>query len=152
MRTATTRGWEEAGRARAPGLAGIAPAWGITVVRLMMGIILIEAGLSKWVHGIAGTVGYFGQIGIPAPGVLGPWVGAQELIGGILVLLGFKVRWVAILFVVEFLVTTFYVKVFNPKIGFEAARPDLMLLAAALMLIVAGAGKLALDEWLARVP
>jgi uncharacterized membrane protein YphA (DoxX/SURF4 family) len=77
-------------------------------------------------------------------------IAARELIGGLLILLGVRVRWVALLFVAEFLVTTFYVKLFNPRVGYDATRIDLMMLAAAVMLVLAGAGKLSFDEWWAR--
>src|SRR3954454_24139905 len=79
------------------GLWSVDPAWGITVLRITMAIILIVAGYQKWANGIGGTVGFFGKLGIPLPGVLGPYIGLQELVGGILLLIGFQVRWLAIL-------------------------------------------------------
>jgi putative oxidoreductase len=124
------------------------PRWGITVVRLMMGIILIVAGLGKWTAGIGGFVGFVTQLGIPAPQVVGPIIATGELLGGVLILLGLGARPVAVWFICEFLVTSFYVKL--PRTGFDSGRIDLMMLVGSAMLVLAGAGALALDQWLAQ--
>jgi putative oxidoreductase len=123
--------------------------WGIAVVRLMMGLILVVAGVQKWANGIGGTINFFTQLGIPAPQVVGPIIAAGEVVGGLLVLVGLASRYVGIWFVCEFIVTAFYVKL-GRGAGWDAARIDLMLLAGSLMLVLAGAGQLALDRWRAR--
>jgi uncharacterized membrane protein YphA (DoxX/SURF4 family) len=120
------------------------PTWGITVVRLMMGAILVIAGTQKWLAGIGGFIGFVTSLGIPAPGIVGPVVAAGEVIGGLLVLLGLGARWAGLWFVCEFLVTSLYVKI-GRGAGFDAARIDLMILAGALMLVIGGAGALALE-------
>ena len=122
--------------------------WGITLVRLMMGIILVVAGVTKWLPGIGGTVAFFSQLGIPLPPVMGPLIASGEVLGGLLLVAGFGSRVVGLWFVCEFLVTAFYVKL-GRGAGWDAARIDLMLLVGSLMLVVAGGGKLALDDWLA---
>jgi putative oxidoreductase len=125
-------------------LAAVDPAWGITVIRVMAGIILIVAGYMKFAGGLGGFSGFIGSLGFPAPGVLGPLVAVLELVGGLLVLVGFKVRWIALLIIVEFLVTTFLIKLRG--MGWDATRTDSMMLAAAIMLVLAGAGKASLGE------
>ncbi|MBV9356562.1 MAG: DoxX family protein [Chloroflexi bacterium] len=120
--------------------------WGIAIIRLLMGVILIGAGLEKWFGGITGFVGFVGQLGIPGSSVVGPIIAAAEVIGGVLILLGVQARYVAIWFVAEFLVTSFYVKL-GHNLGFDAARIDLMMLAGSIVLVLCGAGKLAYDEW-----
>ncbi len=122
--------------------------WGITTVRVFMGVILIVAGLQKWLGGIGGTIAFFTQIGIPVPGLMGPVIATAEVVGGLLILLGLGARWVALWFIAEFLVTSFAVKL--PRQGWDPARIDLMILAGSLMLLLAGAGKMALDEQLTR--
>jgi len=133
-------------------LEGVSPGWGITAVRVMMGFILIVAGYQKFAGGIDRFAGFLPQMGVPAPELFGWFIPTQELVGGLLILLGLGVRWVGLLFIVEFLVTTFYVKLPRPAPvgGFDNARIDLMLLAAAVMLVLAGPGKAALDEFLVR--
>ncbi|MGI9145497.1 MAG: DoxX family protein [Chloroflexota bacterium] len=129
---------------------GIADArWGITVVRLMMGVILVVAGTQKWANGIGGFVGFVTQLGVPVPQVVGPIIASGEVVGGVLLLLGFGIRWVSLWFIGEFLVTSLYVKLGHGQ-GWDAARIDLMILAGSAMLALAGAGALALDERMAR--
>lgn len=125
------------------------PRWGITIVRLMMGVILLVAGTQKWASGIGGFVNFVSQLGIPAPQVVAPIIATGELVGGLLLLAGLGARWVGVWFVCEFLVTSLYVK-FGHGQGWEPTRIDLMLLAGAVMIAVCGAGALALDEWMAR--
>jgi putative oxidoreductase len=68
------------------------------------------AGLTKWLGGIAGTVAFFTQLGIPAPGIVAPVIASGEMIGGLLLIVGLGSRGVALWFLGEFLVTSFYVK------------------------------------------
>src|SRR5215207_10898111 len=133
-------------------LPSLHPAWGITIVRLMMGVILLVAGYQKFAAGIPGFTSFLPNMGIPMPELFGPFIPTLELVGGALVVLGLFTRWVAALFVVEFLVTTFVVKLPRPAPfgGWDSARIDLMMLAAAVMLVLVGPGKLAFDAWLSR--
>ncbi len=136
------------GSVRMRALEGVAPGWGITVVRVTMGIILVAAGYSKFAGGLEGFSGFLSQVGFPAPGMLGPLVATLELVGGLLLIAGAVTRWVALLFVLQFLVVAFVVKL--PRAGWDASRIDLMILAGALMLLLAGPGKAAVDEILLR--
>ena len=131
------------------GIARIQPGWGITAVRLAMAAIFIVSGYQKFAGGLGGVIGFFGKIGIPLAGVLGPYIAVQELVGGILLLVGLAARWVGLLFALEFAVAAFYYKF--PVQGWMAGRIDLMLLAGAILLFLAGPGKAAIDEvWLEK--
>lgn len=129
-------------------LEGIAPGWGITVVRVVMGIILVVAGYAKFAGGLGNFAGFVGQAGIPAPDVMAPLVAVLELVGGLLLLVGAGTRWLGLLFVLQFLVVTFVVKL--PRAGWDASRIDMMMVAGGLMLFLAGPGKAAVDEMLLR--
>ena len=129
-------------------LEGVAPGWGITAVRVTMGIILIVAGYAKFAGGIGNFAGFLGQVGIPAPALMAPLVAVLELVGGLLLLVGAGARWLGLLFVLEFLVVTFVVKL--PRAGWDASRIDFMMLAGGVMLLLAGAGKASVDEMLLR--
>src|SRR5262249_1553025 len=59
--------------------------------RLTLGWVFVSAGATALTHRAAVTA-YFTKIGIPAPALLGPFVGAVELVGGALLLLGLGVR------------------------------------------------------------
>ena len=128
-------------------LQSIDPRWTVVPVRVMMGLILIVAGYAKLMN-LGGTAGFFGQVGIPAREVMAAFIAGLELLGGLLLLVGFATRWVAILFVLEFLVIVFVVKL--PRMGWDPTRIDMMMLAGALTLVLAGAGAASVDAMMAR--
>ena len=125
----------------------IHPGWGIAAVRLAASIVLIVAGFSKFGN-LNGFAGFLTNVGFPAPGLLAPFVATLELVGGILLLIGLGTRWVAILFVIHFLIIAFVVKL--PRMGWDPSRIDVMMLAAAILMLLAGPGKAAVDEVLAK--
>ena len=120
------------------------PGWGIAVVRIAMGIVLMVAGYSKFAGGIDGFAGFVDQVGAPAPGVVAALIAAVELVGGLLILIGLGVRWLGVWFLLQFLYIAFGFKLADA--GWDATRVDLMLIAASAMLILAGAGKASVEE------
>ena len=118
--------------------------WGVTGVRLVMGLIVLVAGTQKWMRGIGAVAAGFEKIPIPVPWPSALFISSLELIGGILLLLGAKTRWLGLLFAIEHTVTAFWVK-FRLQ-GWNDGRLELMRLAAGLMLFLSGPGKLALDR------
>jgi putative oxidoreductase len=128
-------------------------AWGITVVRVMAGVILVVAALEKFAGGgFDGFTRATTGLGVPLPQFFGVFIPLLELIGGALVLVGLGVRWVAVLFVIEFLVTTLVLKAPRqpPFGGWDSLRIDLMLLAASIALVMVGPGAFALESLLFR--
>ncbi len=129
------------------------PMWGITVVRVTAGIILFVAALEKFngggFDGFTKTVTNFG---LPLPQVWGVFIPLLELLGGALIAVGLGARWVAVLFIVEFAVTTFVLKAQRPPPfgGWDSLRIDLMLLATAVTVVLVGPGALALESLLGR--
>ncbi len=125
---------------------GIDPEWGITVVRLAMAIILIVAGYQKWFQfGVwTGVTKAFTSYGLPAPAAFAVTAATLELVGGIALFVGLFVRWFGLLFICEFLISFFYVRL--RLFPFNDGRIDLMMLAGAILLFLAGAGKAAIDE------
>lgn len=71
-------------------------AYAALLLRLSLGVMFVAHGLLKvLVFTPAGTVGYFASLGIPAPFA---WLTmAAELGGGLLLIAGVQVRWVALL-------------------------------------------------------
>jgi putative oxidoreductase len=129
------------------------PAWGITVVRVMAGLIITVAALEKFnAGGFDGFTKVVAGLAIPAAGFWGVFIPLLELIGGLMVLLGLGARWVAVLFVIEYAITSFALKVPRqpPFGGWDSMRIDLMLLAAAIMLVLVGPGAFALESLLWR--
>jgi putative oxidoreductase len=125
--------------------------WGIALLRVVMGLILIYSGYLKFIA-MPGTVGFFGMLHIPAPEIMAPIIGTGEVLGGLLLVLGLGIRYVPFWFIAMFIVTTLYVKLPKepPIFGYDAARIDIMLLIGNIMLLLEGAGAFALDTYLAR--
>ncbi|HZF03279.1 MAG TPA: DoxX family protein [Patescibacteria group bacterium] len=127
------------------------PGWGVAVVRVVMGLILLTAGWGKITAGFATVAANFAKMGMPVPGVTGPFIALLELVGGALLLVGLGGRWLGLLFALEFVVATFVVKL--PSAGWAGARLDVMLLAGGVLLFLAGSGRVSIDEvWLEPRP
>jgi uncharacterized membrane protein YphA (DoxX/SURF4 family) len=143
-----------------------APAWlewlapdraprATVLVRLVVGLVFLSEGVQKFLFPDALGVGRFVTIGIPAPGVMAPFVGVVEIGCGGLVVLGLLTRAAAIPLVVDMLVAIATTKV--PLLlakGFWAmaheARVDWAMLLGSLFLLAVGPGPLSLDAKLAR--
>jgi putative oxidoreductase len=131
------------------GIFGVDPGWGVTVVRISMGLIFAVHGYQKFVGGITGVSAFFAKASIPLPGLMAPLIAVLELVGGILLVLGVATRWVGLLFAIEMIVTTLWVQI--PGRGWNASDLDRSLLAGGILLFLAGAGRLAVDErWLEK--
>ena len=135
-------------------LHALPPTWGITVVRVVAGLIIFVAALEKFYGGgFDGFTRTTTGLGLPWPQLWGVFIPLLELIGGALIVLGLGARWVAILFVVEYTVTTFLLKAPRqpPFGGWDSLRIDLMLLAASITVLLVGPGAFALESALARL-
>jgi putative oxidoreductase len=126
------------------GIANVDPGWGVTVVRVMTGLLFAIHGYQKFASGLGGAAAFFAKVSIPFPSVMAPLIATLELVGGILLILGVATRLVGCLFAVEMLVTTLWVKI--PAQGWNASDLDRMLLVACVLFVLAGPGAAALWE------
>ncbi len=62
------------------------------LLRIVIGGIFLSEGIQKFFDPLALGAGRFARIGIPSPEVMGPMVGAVEIVGGTMLLLGLLVR------------------------------------------------------------
>jgi putative oxidoreductase len=145
-----------------------ATRWTI-LVRLLVGLVVfVPEGLQKLLFPALLGAGRFAHIGIPWPELLGPFVGAVEIVCGALIIVGLLTRIAAFPLIVIMLVALvstklpillgqdvwiFHVPVMS-RYGFwsmqHEARGDLTMLLACLYLLAVGAGPWSLDTKLAR--
>lgn len=114
----------------------------IMLLRVGVGVIFIYAGWGK-LTGIEGTQGFFGNIGIPLPGIMAWVVAIVEFVGGLLILLGAYTKIPHLLLAFIMLVAIITTKLGD---GFGAARLDFMLLLANLALFLLGSGRYSIDD------
>lgn len=124
------------------------------IVRLLVGLVFFLEGIKKFIFPDAWGAGRFAKIGIPAPGVLGPFVGAVEVIFGFMLIVGLLTRLAAIPLIIDISVAIATTKIpIYEKSGFwpaEAeARTDYAMLLGLIFLLIVGAGSVSLDRsWL----
>lgn len=135
-------------RAQISGFGNVFSA--ILAVRLMIGGVFLLEGMKKFLLVEQWGAGRFTRIGIPAPNVMGPFVGAVEITCGLLVLLGLQTSIAAIplLAVICTAIVTTKIPILL-KMGFwpmeDAARTDYSMLMGLIFLLLAGSGSLSLD-------
>ena len=123
--------------------------WGITILRVVVGIVFVMHGSQKlFVVGFGGVAGFLGQVGVPAPMLSAVVVTLVEFLGGLALLAGFLTRWAAIPLAIDMVVAILTVHLpggfFLPK-GYEFA---LTLLGATLALACLGSGEASMDRLL----
>jgi putative oxidoreductase len=112
------------------------------LLRIGIGLIFIYAGWGK-LTGIEGTQEFFGNIGIPLAGIMAWVVAVVEFVGGIMVLVGFRIQIPALLLAFIMVVAILTTKVGGEDV-FRGMRLDLLLLLTSLALVITGSGKYAL--------
>ena len=119
--------------------------------RILIALIFVIAGFGK-ISGFEGVAGYIGSKGLPMPQVLAALTIALELVGGLMLIAGYKVRWVAIAFFLWLIPTTF---IFHKFWGIDAAQvqnqmnhflKNVSIMGAMLMLVAFGPGAYSLDK------
>jgi putative oxidoreductase len=128
-----------------------AQGWGITVLRVIVGIVFLAHGGQKlFIWGFSNVARFFGQVGIPLPVLAAIVVTLVEFLGGLALVLGLFTRWAAIPLAINMLVAIVVVHLragfFLPN-GYEFA---LTLLAANVALVLLGSGEASVDKLLGK--
>jgi len=130
------------------------PKYGITILRIITGIIFLAHGLQKLLgFGLAGTTGFLDSLGVPAAGIMAPLLIAVEVGGGLALILGLFSRYAVLALAIDMLVALLTVHLPNGFfVGDGGYEFVLLLLIANLALLFLGSGALALDNLLSCSP
>ena len=138
--------------------------WSPLPLRLVIGFGFTAHGWAKLSRGPAGFAALIRQIGLPLPTIAAWGTTLLELAGGLAILAGAFVAWVAASLILTMLVAMFKVHlrygfssiktiglgadgpVFGPP-GYEV---NLLYIAGLVALLLGGAGALSVDRWLER--
>ncbi|MGM0875850.1 MAG: DoxX family protein [Bacillota bacterium] len=121
--------------------------WSTLLLRVLLGVTFFVHGVVKFQGGIENIVGWFDSIGLP--GFLAYGVALLEVVGGILLVVGFGSRIVSALFVLLMLGATIKVKLALGFLGngqMAGYELDVALLAMALFIAVNGSKILSLEQ------
>jgi putative oxidoreductase len=125
------------------------------LIRLMVGAVFLSEGIQKFLYPDQIGSGRFAKIGLPAPDILGPFVGSVEIIAGTLVLLGVGTRLAAVPLIVIMCVALATTKwpILVDR-GFWAAaheaRTDWAMFLGSVFLLIQGGGLWSIDAKLSK--
>ena len=117
--------------------------------RLLLSSLFIWAGYTKlFVFGPAGTAAFFTKAGVPIPEVAA-WIAIiVELVGGILLLIGWQTRWVALVLAIWCLITGFAYHLPATAMMHDMTHfyKNLVMAGGLLYVTAFGAGGISVDE------
>ncbi|OCA88359.1 oxidoreductase [Bacillus sp. FJAT-27225] len=119
---------------------------GTLILRVVLGIVFLAHGVSKFQGGIENTVGWFDSIGIP--GFLAYVVAVIEVAGGIALILGIGTRIASLLLGLIMIGAIFTVKL--PAGFLDGYAYDLVLLALAVYLVLNGSKLFSLGQLMGK--
>ena len=120
---------------------------GLLLLRIAVGIVFMLHGKQKlFDFGFAGVSDAFSHMGVPMPGVMGPFVALLEFFGGIALILGLLTRLFALGFTIDMLVAILLVQMKN---GFSHYELEFLLCVSSLALVFMGGGVFSIDAPLA---
>jgi putative oxidoreductase len=125
--------------------------YGLAILRIVLGIAIALHGWSKLSGGVDGVAGFFGSLGIPAPGLMAWVVTIVELVGGILLVVGFLTQIAGILIAIDMLGVILFAfllqgQPFINENGWISWEKEAVFGAAALCLALAGPGAWSVDD------
>ena len=125
--------------------------WGLAILRVVVGFTFFMHGWQKlFEFGIAGVTNAFTQMGVPLAGIAAPAVATVELVGGLMVMLGFYHRLAALGHVGVMVGAIFFAKMAGGFFAPAGIEFELTLGVAALTIALAGGGAMALQDSLKK--
>jgi putative oxidoreductase len=131
--------------------------YGLAILRVILGIAMLVHGWSKLSGGVDNVAGFFGgMLGIPAPGLMAWVVTIVELVGGILLVVGFLSQIAGILIALDMLGAILFAFLLRgaPLIAENGQQisweKEAVFAAAALCIALAGPGAWSVDDVVAE--
>jgi putative oxidoreductase len=136
------------------------------LIRLIVGPVFLSEGIQKFLYPDENGVGRFTKIGIPSPEMTAPFVGLIEIVCGTLIIIGLMTRFASIPLIVTMAAAIITTKIpillgygflgFSlrslPYYGFwgmaHEMRTDWSMLLGSIFLLMVGAGKWSVDNYL----
>jgi len=131
-----------------------APA-SVILIRFALALVFVGEGIQKFLFPAALGAGRFMKIGIPAPEIMGPFVGVIEIVCGFLILIGFYTRFASIPLIIDMIVAISTTKIpmfFREGIWatLHESRVDFCMLLGSLFFLIAGGGKFSFDYFMSK--
>jgi putative oxidoreductase len=124
-----------------PALANAAALVG----RILLAVIFIKSGWGK-IGGFEGTAGYMASKGLPLVPVLLALTILIELGGGLLLAIGYKARWAALVIFLFLIPVTFIFHPFTDPAQVNAFMKNVAIMGGMLVVFAFGPGALSLDR------
>lgn len=137
-----------------------APA-AVILIRILVGWVFVSEGVGKFLYSAEQAAGRFEKIpGIPAPHVMGPFVGAVEIVFGTLIIIGLFTRLATIPLLIDISVAIVLTKIpillghsygcplahYNVWGMLHEARTDVSMWLGLVFLFLTGGGSWSLDR------
>ena len=123
----------------------------VLVARVLLALMFLLAGIGKF-SGLDGTAGYIGSVGLPAPKLLALGAGLVEVVGAVLLIVGWQARWAALaLAAFTLLATLFFHRYWTLPADQQMMQQlmfmkNLAIVGGLLMVFAFGAGSVSLDQ------
>ena len=123
----------------------------LVIARLLLALMFVLSGFSK-LTGLEGSAGYIASAGLPAPTLLALGAGLVELVGGVLLVIGWQARWAALALAAFTLLASVLFHNFWAMPADKAFMQQLMFMknlavvGGLLFVFAFGAGTLSLDN------
>jgi putative oxidoreductase len=124
--------------------------WPVLIARLMLAAMFLFYGIQKFT-GLDGTAGYIASVGLPMPTLLALGSGTVEVLGSLLLIVGWQARWAALALAAFTLVASVLFHNFWAVPAAQQMVPQLLFMkniaaiGGLLMVYAFGPGSLSLD-------
>lgn len=130
------------------------PGFSVLLARVLLALVFVLAGLNKFA-GLEGTAGYIASKGLPLPQLLAFGTALLEVVGGLLLVIGWQARWAALALAAFTALATVIFHNFWAMPADQQMVQQLMFMknvsvtGGLLMVFAFGAGRISVDQRLA---